>query len=317
MYPPSLKRRLLVAAAGSLMFLAGGKGNASFAQDAGSAAERRGRQIYFQGTSASGKPVLAYLGDGALEVPASTLPCANCHGTDGQGKPEGGVNPSNITLEALTKPYGQTHASGRKDPAYTNRGIEIAITRGLDPGGNKLLPVMPRYAMSREDIADLLLYLGRLGKDNDPGLHDAKILVGTLVPTRGNLAEMGNVIRSVTAAVFADVNAAGGIYNRRLELTVAETGDTPAATRANLERSFNAEPVFAMVGNFIAGSEKESLAFSDQKEIPLIGSFALYSNVEPTPGSRVFYLLSGISEQSRALVEFAARKPEIKSGGVR
>ena len=102
----------------------------------------------------------------------------------------------------------------------------------------------------------------------------------------------------------------------RLELSVAETGDTPAATRANLERSFKVEPVFAIVGNFIARSEKEALAFSSQKEIPLVGPFTLYSSVEPTPGSRVFYLLSGISEQARALVEFAIKTPEMKNGGV-
>lgn len=315
MYPLSLKSKLLFAGVACLTLLLGEAGNASFAQESASAAERRGRQIYFQGTSQSGKPILAYLGDDALEVPASTLACANCHGTNGQGKPEGGVNPSNITWEVLTKPYGQTHASGRKHPAYTNRGIELALTRGLDPGGNKLLPVMPRYSMSREDMADLILYLGRLGKENDPGIHETKIVIGTLVPARGSLAEMGTVIRSVTAGVFADVNAAGGIYNRRLELSVAETGDTPAATRANLERAFTAEPVFAMTGNFIAGSEKEALAFSTEKEIPLLGPFTLYSTIEPEPGSRVFYLLAGISDQSRALVEFAVKKPEIKGGG--
>jgi len=316
MYSQSLKRKLFCAGAACLMLFAGKTGSSLLAQESRSAPERRGRQIYLQGTSQSGKPILAYLGDGSLEVPASTLPCASCHGATGQGKPEGGVSPSNITWETLTKPYGQTHASGRKHPVYTNRGIELAITRGLDPGGNKLLPVMPRYSMSREDMADLILYLGRLGKDNDPGLHEAEIVIGTLVPARGNLAEMGKVIRMVTAGVFADINAAGGIYNRRLELSVAETGDTPAATRANLESSLKAEPVFAMVSNFIAGSEKETLAFSNQKEIPLVGPFTLYASGEPTAGSRVFYLLSGISEQARALVEFAIKTPEMKDGGV-
>ncbi|HEX8424439.1 MAG TPA: hypothetical protein VF634_13560, partial [Pyrinomonadaceae bacterium] len=83
--------------------------------------EKRGKQIYLRGTSASGKEILAYLGEASLEVPASTMTCANCHGFEGQGKPEGGVAPSNITWEALTKSYGVTHASGRKHPPYTER----------------------------------------------------------------------------------------------------------------------------------------------------------------------------------------------------
>lgn len=312
--PGSMKSKLLFLAVAGLLTCAAG--NNTKAQDSLAAAERRGRQVYLQGTSPSGKPVLAYLGDGSLEVPASSLPCANCHGLDGQGKPEGGVNPSNITWEALTKPYGVTHASGRKHPAYTSRGLELAIARGLDPAGNKLLPVMPRYAMSREDMADLILYLARLGKDIDPGIHESKIVIGTLVPKQGSLVELGQVIKSVTAGVFADVNAAGGIYNRRLELSVVETAETPAATRANLERSFTAEPVFAMTGAFLAGSEKEVLPFVNQQEIPLIGPFTLFPKTGPGLNPRVFYVLSGLDDQARAAIQFAAMKTEIKSGGI-
>lgn len=300
----------------SLAGFGGGAWNNSTAQGPLPAPESRGKQIYFQGTSPSGKPISAYLGESALEVPASNLPCSGCHGSDGQGKAEGGVVPSNITWEALTKPYGVTHATGRKHAPYTNRAIELALTRGLDPSGNKLLEVMPRYAMSREDMADLTLYLARLGKDNDPGIDESKIVIGTLVPTQGALVEMGQVIRSVTAGVFADVNATGGIYNRRLELSVAETGETPAATRSSVERTFTGTPPFAMTGAFIAGSEKEVLPFTAEKGIPLIGPFTLFPQTGNPPNARVFHLLAGMPDQSRAMIEFAARKPEVKRGGL-
>lgn len=310
------RSRILLLGIVFLAGLGGGASNNSTAQGPLPERESRGKQIYFQGTSPSGKPILAYLGESALEVPASTLPCSGCHGSDGQGKPEGGVVPSNITWEALTKPYGVTHATGRKHAPYTNRAIELALTRGLDPSGNKLLPVMPRYAMSREDMSDLTLYLARLGKDNDPGIDESKIVIGTLVPTHGALAEMGQVIRSVTAGVFTDVNETGGIYNRRLELSVAETGETPAATRTNVERTFTAQSPFAVTGAFIAGSEKEVLPYAAEKGIPLIGPFTLFPQTGAPLNARVFHLLSGIADQSRAMIEFAARKPEIKSGGV-
>lgn len=173
-----------------------------------------------------------------------------------------------------------------------------------------------QISMSREETAGLALYLAQFRKDVDPGIHENKIVMGTLVPTQGSLADMGQVIKLVTAGVFADVNAAGGIYNRRLELSVTETGETPASTRANLERSFTAEPVFAMTGAFIAGAEKEVLPFSNDKELPLIGPFTLFPGTGSAPKTRIFHLLSGIDDQSRAAVEFAAKKPEIKSGGV-
>jgi ABC-type branched-subunit amino acid transport system substrate-binding protein len=278
--------------------------------------QRRGKQIYIQGTSASGKEILAYMGESSLEVPGSAMPCANCHGLNGQGKPEGGVDPSNLTWESLTKPYGLTHPDGRRHPAYTDRGLELAITRGTDPAGNKLLNVMPRYQMTGSDMADLIAYLKRIGKDLDPGVSDNRIVIGTAIPTKGALAEMGQAVKAVTSAFFDELNNQGGIYNRRFELRFVETGDTPAVTKANLERMLAEEQVFAMTAAFIAGAEKELVPLLAQKEVPLIGPLTLYPQTGLPLNRQVFYLLSGAEGQFRALVDFAAGRPELKNPGV-
>jgi mono/diheme cytochrome c family protein len=180
--------------------------------------ERRGKQLYLTGTSGSGREVLAYIGDESLEVPGSAMACANCHGLNGEGKPEGGVVPSNLVWEGLTKPYGVTHAGGRSHPPYTERALELAVTRGLDPAGHRLSNVMPRYQMSREDMDDLIAYLKRLGKDVDPGVSDGRVVIGTVLPARGDLAGVGQAVRAVTTAYFEEVNSRNGMYNRTLEL---------------------------------------------------------------------------------------------------
>ena len=278
--------------------------------------ESRGKQIYLLGTSKSGKDILAYIGDASLEVPGSTVACANCHGMNGQGKPEGGIDPSNITWEALSKPYGVTHASGRKHPPYTARALEFAITRGLDPAGNKLLRAMPRYQMSKEDLDDLVLYLKRLGSDVDPGISEDKILIGTALPASGPLAEMGQAVKDVISAYFSEVNSQGGVYGRRLDLKFTETGADAAATRNNVERLIKDEKLFALTGMFLAGAEREVVPVLAQVEVPLVGPLTL----DPQPGTpvnrHVFYLLSGNAGQARALVSFAAKKPELKDGGL-
>ena len=119
------------------------------------------------------------------------MACANCHGFDGRGKPEGGVLPSNITWEELTKSYGHTYAGGRWHPAYAEHSLAQAIIDGVDPAGTQLAAAMPKYRMSREDLADLLAYLKRLADDSDPGITDTSIKVGTLLPMTGPLAEIG------------------------------------------------------------------------------------------------------------------------------
>ena len=278
--------------------------------------ESRGKEIYLLGTSKSGKEILAYISDPSLEVPGSSMPCANCHGLTGQGKPEGGIDPSNITWETLSKPYGVIHKNGRKHPAYTARALELAVTRGLDPAGNKLLHAMPRYLMSKEDLADLVVYLKRLGTDSDPGITDDKITIGTALPAKGLLTEMGQAVKGVISSYFAEVNRQGGVYNRRLDLKVAETGDTPAVTRANFERLIKDEQVFAITGAFVAGAEKELVPLVAQWEVPLIGPMTIDPQISAPLNRQVFYLLAGNRTQAQALVNFVAKQTEVKSNGV-
>ena len=299
---------LLLAFAAAFSFA----GRNAFAQNPLTPQETRGKQIYTQGTSASGKEILAYIGDSSLEVPGNTMACANCHALRGQGKPEGGIDPSNITWEALTKPYGLTHTSGRKHPAYTERGLELAITRGLDPAGNKLLAAMPRYQMTKEDLADLVVYLKRLGTDTDPGVADNRIVIGTAVPAKGPLLEMGQAVKGVLAAAFAEVNAQGGVYDRQLELKFVETGENAAATRANIERLIKDEKVFAMTGVFLAGAEKQVTPLFAEQEVPLVGPLTLDPKIGSPLNRQVFYLLSGNAAQARAMISFLAKQPDAK-----
>src|SRR5690349_13557972 len=74
--------------------------------------ERRGKALYLRGESPTGREITALMGE--VDVPASTLPCAGCHGARGEGKTEGGVTAGNLTWAHLLKPYGHTHPTGRK-----------------------------------------------------------------------------------------------------------------------------------------------------------------------------------------------------------
>ena len=128
--------------------------------------ESRGRQIYQQGTSATGAEIVALVGDARTEVPASILPCGGCHGAGGHGapgQPRSDLAPANLTWPALSQPSG---AGGRRPrPAYSETSLKSAITRGVDAGGNRLHVTMPRYRLTTRDAEDLIAYLRRLGDD--------------------------------------------------------------------------------------------------------------------------------------------------------
>src|SRR5438034_7988539 len=152
---------------------------------------------------------------------------------------------------------------------------------------------MPRYQMSPEGLSDLIVYVKRLGKDRDPGISEDKIVIGTVVPLKGELMELGQAVKAATSAYFQELNSQGGIYNRKFEVKFTETGDTPAATRANVERLIKEEQIFALTAAFIAGSEKEIVPLMAQQEVPVIVPLTLYPQTDCPLNRHVFYLLSG------------------------
>ncbi|MCA1633732.1 MAG: c-type cytochrome, partial [Acidobacteria bacterium] len=170
--------------------------------------ERRGKAIYQRGESESGREIVAVLGE--LEVPASTLSCAGCHGLKGEGKTEGGITAGSLTWAHLRKPGGHTHPTGRKHGPFDEAAFARAVTLGVDPDRNELVAAMPHYRMSADDLSDLIAYLKRIETDRDPGLSDDSVKVGTILPSTGALAETGAAMRDVLAAYFEDVNSRGG-----------------------------------------------------------------------------------------------------------
>lgn len=276
--------------------------------------ERRGKAIYMRGEGGAGREIVAVLGE--IDVPGATVNCAGCHGARGEGKTEGGVTAGNLTWSNLLKPYGHTHPTGRRHGPFTESGFIRAVTGGVDPDGNELLVAMPRYRMSPEDMADLIAYLKRIETDRDPGITEDSIKVGTLLPAAGPLAETGAAMRDVLAAYFEEVNARGGVYNRKLTLRSAESGATPAETAAGVRALIEREQVFAVVGGVAAGAERELAALAAERETPFVGPATLMPASGLPINRQVFYLMPGVAEQARALANFAAERPELKGAAV-
>lgn len=269
-----------------------------------SPAEKRGKAFYLRGESSSGQDITAMVGD--IDVPAGTLTCAGCHGARGEGKTEGGVTAGNLTWSHLTKIYGHNHEGGRKHPAFSETSFIRALTSGFDPAGNKLAVAMPRYRMPQQDMADLIAYLKRIEADFDPGISETAIVIGTLLPEKGTLSGLGESMRDVLQAYFAEINNGGGIYNRKIELRVMH-GDANS-TVSNLKHLINDDQVFAMVSGLTAGAEEGVADLIQEKEVPFIGPSTLLPQRGLPLNRYVFYLLSGLKEQACALVMSVARK---------
>jgi len=266
--------------------------------------EKHGKHVYSKTTSPSGKEIKALLGIASLEAPGSAMACVNCHGYDGLGRPEGGITPSNITWKELTKAYGTKHASGREHSAYTEETVARAITKGIDPAGNKLNPAMPHFSMPDEDLTALITYLKRLGTELDPGLSDSHIRMGTILPSEGPRGAIGEAMEKTLAAYFMEINEQGGIYNRQLDLVVGR--GKGQLTREQVSTFLQGQDLFALVSTFIPELDREIPALVEEETIPLVGPFTLFPTAEISLNRYLFYIFSGLREQARALIDFAA-----------
>jgi ABC-type branched-subunit amino acid transport system substrate-binding protein len=267
--------------------------------------QERGKQIYSTGISPAGGKMTAVLGNSISAIPAAALKCVNCHLEDGRGKPEGGISPSNIRWDELTKPYGSTGARGRKRPPYDASSLKRSITMGLDSAGNSLDHAMPRFRMTHGDLADLVAYLMVIGRESDPGLFADRVRIGVIVAPSRLFPEMSLAVRSALAAIVAEINGAGGVYQREIELCFAESPER-RENRAEAAIEFvKREQVFALAASFIAGAEAEIARRLEQEGVPLIGGQTLYPQTEFPLNRHTYYLTSGLRGQCRALIRFA------------
>jgi ABC-type branched-subunit amino acid transport system substrate-binding protein len=269
--------------------------------------QEAGRVIYETGESPSGGGITAVVGGDPSPLPGSVLTCTSCHGEDGLGRPEGGSEPSIITWSELTRPGGHDHP-GRRHRPFDARTIARSITDGVDPDGQRLDGVMPRYSMSREDLDSLLAWLRVLERRLDPGLAPGRIRLGTVLPEAGRSGEVGRAMRATLQAAVKELNRGGGLNGRKVTLEVAGYDPEREAPVAAAKRLVAAGPVFALLSAFAPGGEAELVAWAEAEKLPLVGPFAPFAR----PGGAshwTFYVQPGPPELARVLVEHARSRP--------
>lgn len=150
-----VRRTWLLAGIGALLTLAAacGLGQRSYSSN--------GERIFFTGTNSRGERI-PHEGGFGMMMGMMRVSCAQCHGSDGQGRRTMMFTTPNITYRNLTDPEGMKEPDGGRGHTYTDATIRRAITEGLDAEGEPLDSVMPRWRMDDQDLNDLIEYLKTL-----------------------------------------------------------------------------------------------------------------------------------------------------------
>jgi ABC-type branched-subunit amino acid transport system substrate-binding protein len=271
--------------------------------------ELAGQHIFLKAESPSGAQISGRVGESQTEVFGQAMACGNCHGEDGRGRAEGGIEPPNILWSELTKPYGHlhTHGGGRKHGPFNEASLKRALVQGVDPDGNRLDPAMPRFLISEKDFQSLLAYLKRLEQVRDPGVGDTTLRIATLLPPAlrspgnlGDLGALGESLQQLLSGYFNALNSTGGIHGRRLELVAQRLPADPAAARDTMKQVLGSG-VFALVAPFASGMEAELSAQAREAQVPVLGPLTLFPEDVLASNPQVFHLLAGVPELAQAL----------------
>jgi ABC-type branched-subunit amino acid transport system substrate-binding protein len=98
------------------------------------------------------------------------------------------------------------------------------------------------------------------------------------------------------------VNAAGGIYQRRLDVEFFT--DVSSATASSVLRNMRTDTLFALFASQVSGFESEINQFARDRGIPVVAAFTPRPILESPPNKYVFYLFPGIETQAKALLGF-------------
>jgi branched-chain amino acid transport system substrate-binding protein len=136
----------------------------------------------------------------------------------------------------------------------------------------------------------------------EPGVTDGAIVIGMSAPIHGAYGSLGQDMLEVIRASFAEVNAAGGINGRKLELDSFDDDGETSRTIANTKTLINDHQVFALIGYCGDESISATLPLLSAAKIPLIGAVSGANGLRKPVNRNVFYLRASYSDEIAAMV---------------
>jgi hypothetical protein len=297
-----------------------------------------GERIYREGTLPSGEPLMAVV-KGDIPVVGTAFSCVSCHLRSGLGSLEGGVITPPTTGKKLYQPLytgAERSLAERKKipayfqsiahrPAYTDKTLADALRMGVDPDGQEMNPVMPRYFLDDRDTGILIAYLKTLSAEPSPGVTETTLLFATIV-TEGVSAEDREAMLAPLQTYVDARNNMSKVYQtrakygvfaeemdlsyRKLSLSVWELKGPAETWRAQLEEYYRKEPVFALLGGITAGEWKPIHEFSEDRRIPCIFPITDFPVISETDWYTL-YFSKGIFQEGEAAAHHLGRMAEL------
>jgi branched-chain amino acid transport system substrate-binding protein len=138
-----------------------------------------------------------------------------------------------------------------------------------------------------------------------PGLSATSIKIGSFGALTGPGYLYGKLAMNGVEVVFDEVNAAGGINGRKLELIREDDRCDPAGAIAAVQKLIYQENVFAMIGGGCSNATFAARDVIEKADIPFLVVSSVHDGITTPPARNIFSTALTSTIESKAQLQYA------------
>jgi len=139
------------------------------------------------------------------------------------------------------------------------------------------------------------------------------IKVGAILPLTGKLAKFGEIENKSFLMALEEINSAGGVNGRKIDLIIEDTTGKPDVGRSAIEKLISRDKVVIVGGGYSSSVTWASVAVSQQRKVPFLVNTGSADKITEQGWDYIFRLNPPVSEYPKALSGFLSQVAKVKT----
>ncbi|MBL0715797.1 MAG: ABC transporter substrate-binding protein [Desulfosarcina sp.] len=136
------------------------------------------------------------------------------------------------------------------------------------------------------------------------GMAADKIKVGIVLPLTGKLAKFGEIENKSFLMALKEINAAGGVNGKKIELIIEDTMGKPDVGRSAIEKLITQDKVVMVGGGYSSSVTWATIAVAQQNKMPFLVNTGSADKITEQGWEYIFRLNPPVSEYPGAFASF-------------
>ncbi|MFZ6744299.1 ABC transporter substrate-binding protein [Undibacterium sp. JH2W] len=158
-------------------------------------------------------------------------------------------------------------------------------------------------ARAKAKIGVALVLMAMANVHAETGVTDRKILLGQSAAFTGPAAELGLQLNSGAKIYFDQVNAAGGVHGRKIEIIKKDDKYEADLAAANTKALIENDGVFALFGYVGTATSNAALPIFTQAKVPFFAPYTGAQSLREPFNKQIFNIRASYNDETEYLVD--------------